>query len=114
MALIDIISKKQLFVDDYLIESMSNCAQVLNRAEKVVDNPVLRPEHPWEGRDVSVENVRWDDDAGQFEMRYTTTQWIVKRGDGEVIVEGECETILVSVPVVLIPIRCRGFDSLQS
>ena len=66
MALIDIASRKQLFVDDYLIESMSHCARVLNRAEKVLDNPVLRPEHPWEGGDVSVADVRWDDEAGQF------------------------------------------------
>ena len=49
MALIDIASRNQLFVDDYLIESMSHCALSMNRAEKVVDNPVLRPEHPWEG-----------------------------------------------------------------
>jgi len=44
MALIDIASQKQLFVDDYLIESTNNCVQVMNRAEKVVDNPVLRRE----------------------------------------------------------------------
>ena len=89
MALINIDSQKQLFVDDYLIESMNNCTQVLNRAEKVVDNPVLRPELPWEGGDVSINNVRWDDEGGQFEMRYTATQWKARRDKKEVVVEGE-------------------------
>ena len=79
MALINIDSQKQLFVDDYLIESMKNCAQVLNRAEKAADNPILRPEHPWEGGDVSINNVRWDDAGGPFEMRYTATQWKARR-----------------------------------
>ena len=49
MALIDIGSQKQLFVDDYLIESMTNARQAMNPADKVENNPVLRPERPWEG-----------------------------------------------------------------
>ena len=93
MALIDIASQKQLFVDDYLIESTSNCTQVVNRAEKVVDNPVLRPEHPWEARHVILDNVRWDDEGGQFEMRYTAPRWEARQGKGEVIVEGEGESL---------------------
>ena len=83
-SVIEIGSRLELFVDDYLIESTNNCVQVMNRAEKVVDNPVLRPEHPWEGRDVGVANVRWDDQGGQFEMRYTATQWEARRGKGAV------------------------------
>ena len=38
MALIDIVSHKQLFVDDYLIESMTNSSRSINRAEKVAHN----------------------------------------------------------------------------
>ena len=91
MALINIASHKQLFVDDYLIESMNHCSQGLDRAEKAVDNPVLRPEHPWEGSDVSVADVRWDEEGGQFEMRYTATGWTARHGKEEVIVEGEGE-----------------------
>ena len=49
MALIEIGSTKQLFIDDYLIESLTDTKQVLNPAQKVDDNPVLRPERPWEG-----------------------------------------------------------------
>jgi hypothetical protein len=89
MALIDISSRKQLFVDDDLIESTTHCAAALNRAEKVADNPVLWPEHPWEGGDVSVASVRWDDDAGHFEMRYRATRFVARHGRDEVVVEGE-------------------------
>jgi hypothetical protein len=89
MALIEIGSRKQFFIDDYLIESMSHCTTVLNRAEKVEHNPIVRPEHPWEGNDVGMGHVMWDDEQGLFTMRYSTTQWAVSQGDGEVIVEGE-------------------------
>jgi len=49
MALIDIESRKQLFLDDYLLESLHNTRPVLNRARKYENNPVLRPDRPWEG-----------------------------------------------------------------
>ena len=43
MALIDIASQKQLFVDDYLIESTRHCVQMVNRAEKVAGNNSSSP-----------------------------------------------------------------------
>ena len=89
MALIDIGSQKQLFVDDFLIESMSNCVQTMNRAEKVAGNPVLRAEHPWEGSHFGVDSVWWDDEAGSFEMRYSTRVWKARRVKDEVIMEEE-------------------------
>ena len=46
MALIDIGSTKQLFLDDYLIESMTNLRQVLNPAVKADNNPSSRPRCP--------------------------------------------------------------------
>ena len=91
MALIDIGSQKQLFVDDHLVESMDHCAPALNRAEKVAENPVLQSEHPWEGGDLTVANVRWEDEAGHFEMRYSATRYTARRGRDGVIVEGERE-----------------------
>lgn len=60
MDLIDIGSQKQLFIDDHLIESLTNCARVVNRAEKVVHNPVVRPEHPWEAHHVILDNVKME------------------------------------------------------
>lgn len=87
MALIDIGSRKQLFVDDYLIESMDHCVKTMNRAEKVPGNPVLRAEHPWEGRHLIVDEVWWDDEAGRFEMRYSARTWVGRRVKDEVLLE---------------------------
>ena len=92
MALIDIASQKQLFVDDYLIESTSHCVPTVNRAEKVAGNPVLRSEHPWEGPHLRVDSVWWDDEAGQFQMRYSATHWQARRVKEEVIMEEAGET----------------------
>ena len=45
-ALIDIGSRKQLFVDDYLIESTSGTNRVSNQAEKADGNPSFGPTNP--------------------------------------------------------------------
>ena len=75
MALIDIGSAKQLFIDDYLIESMTNTEPRLNPALKVDDNPVLRPERPWEGNSVTIggalsRGAFFDEEEGIFKMFY--------------------------------------------
>ncbi|MFN0166111.1 MAG: hypothetical protein ACKV22_06740 [Bryobacteraceae bacterium] len=44
----DIGSRKELFVDDVLIEEMASLSKVVTRPEKFIDNPVLRPDRPWE------------------------------------------------------------------
>ena len=49
MAPIDVGSTRQLFVDDYLIESMTNTRQIMNPAVKVPDNPVIGPSAPGKG-----------------------------------------------------------------
>ena len=40
---------KQLFLDDWLIESQTNVTRRVHPAEKSPDNPVLWPREPWEG-----------------------------------------------------------------
>ena len=70
MALINIASDKQLFADNYLIESLKDARQVMNPAQKLESNPVLWPEKPWEGDYLGVSNV-WFDHADQiFKMWY--------------------------------------------
>ena len=70
MALINIASDKQLFADNYLIESLKDARQVMNPAQKLESNPVLWPEKPWEGDYIGVSNV-WFDHADQiFKMWY--------------------------------------------
>ena len=89
MALIDIGTRKQLFVDDYLIESMGNTRQVMNPAEKVDHNPVLRPERPWEGNDVRLSRVIFDEGDGVYKMWYSAGTFAAKQGEGEITVLGE-------------------------
>ena len=88
MALIEIGSNKQLFVDDYLIESMTNARQVMNPAEKVTHNPIIRPEHPWEGNHLFGYQVIFDKEEQLFKFRYTTNQFTMLEVDGETVVEG--------------------------
>ena len=70
MALINIASDKQLFADNYLIESLKDARQVMNPAKKLESNPILWPEKPWEGDYLGVSDV-WFDHADQvFKMFY--------------------------------------------
>ena len=39
--------RKQLFVDDHIIEHMNGLARVVNQFEKYEGNPVLRADLPW-------------------------------------------------------------------
>ena len=87
MALIDIGSAKQLFVDDYLIESMTNTRQIMNPAEKAENNPVVRPEHPWEGNFVRVGNVFFDEKDQILKMWYGGQKCWARRVNGEIVVE---------------------------
>ena len=61
MAMLDIGSTKQLFIDDYIIESLTNAKQGLNPAVKVDHNPILRQERPWEGDLLDVGKVLFDE-----------------------------------------------------
>jgi hypothetical protein len=88
MALIDIGSTKQLFVDDYLIESMTNTRQVMNPAEKVADNPIIQPDRPWEGNHLFGHQVIYDDADQLFKLRYGANQFTMRRADGETVIEG--------------------------
>ena len=72
MALIDIGSQKQLFVDDYLIESISHARPVLQPAFKPPENPVLKAERPWEGRSIYIKHLFRDESDGLLKMWYET------------------------------------------
>ena len=71
MALIEIGSTKQLFADDYLIDSMRNTRQIMNPAVKVLENPILRAERPWEGAHLALKNVVYDEQDEIFRMWYS-------------------------------------------
>ncbi|MCZ6680672.1 MAG: hypothetical protein O7E52_25860 [Candidatus Poribacteria bacterium] len=82
MAMIDIGKRKQLFFDDYLIESLTNAKQGLNPAVKVDDNPILQPERPWEGNYMRPIKVIFDETAQTFKMWYTASTTTVRLENG--------------------------------
>jgi len=94
MALIDIGSTKQLFVDDYLIESLTNTRQGMNPAQKVEHNPVIRPERPWEGNDVRPSHVMFDEKGQVFKMWYSARTFRAHQGEDEIVVEGEDDSVV--------------------
>lgn len=59
--MIEIGSQKQLFLDDYLIESMTGVERTLNPATKVQRNPVICPDRPWEGNNLHYGCVFYDE-----------------------------------------------------
>ena len=94
MPSIDIGSKKQLFFDDYLIESLSNARQVLNPAIKVDDNPVLRPERPWEGTSMTPNKVIFDPKDQVFKLWYSTSTTTVRLENGKPVPGGAAGLLL--------------------
>ena len=68
MAMIEIGSTKQLFFDDFLIESLTNAKQGMNPAVKVDNNPIIRPECPWEGNFMRPNSVVFDPAEQIFKM----------------------------------------------
>ena len=59
MPMLEIGSSKQLFFDDYLIESLTRATRGLNQAIKV-DEPILQQERPWEGNCMRPQKVIFD------------------------------------------------------
>ncbi len=65
-------TQKQLFIDDYIIESMNNVQKVLNQPEKYPGNPIVKMDQPWEvgtykwpiGRNMTEEEMRMADKQG--------------------------------------------------
>ena len=83
MPMLNIGSTKQLFFDDYLIESLVNATQGLNPAVKVDDNPVIRPERPWEGNFMRPIKVIFDSTDQIFKMWYSSATITVHLENGK-------------------------------
>src|SRR5262249_31546182 len=90
--LIPIGSMKQLFVDNSLIESLSNTRRILNPAEKAENNPIIRPDRAWEGNGVRVSHVIFDEREQQLKMWYGGRTFRARKGEKEILVEGEGES----------------------
>ena len=60
-----------LFVDDYLVADLQQVWRTLNRPSKHPDNPLLKPDRPWEGYlALQPGTVLFDEEEGLFKMWY--------------------------------------------
>ena len=67
--LLDVGTKKQLFIDDLVIDETRGVTRNLNQPAKYVGNPVMIPLYPWEGR-VTLYGTVWNDADGEWRMWY--------------------------------------------
>ena len=95
--LIQIGNQKQFFIDDYLIESLTATRQVLNPAQKVYHNPIVRPEKPWEGNDVRVSKVIYEEEEEIFRMWYSTQNYQARQGQGEIVVDSKGGKLCIAI-----------------
>ncbi|MCK5527668.1 MAG: hypothetical protein KAJ05_11005 [Candidatus Latescibacteria bacterium] len=61
----------QLFVDDHLIAGKENIGRQFHEAERHDRNPVLAPEHPWEGTACMAHGTVVQEPSGRLRMYYT-------------------------------------------
>ena len=47
---LEIGTRKQLFIDDYVVDRTDGVQRTLNQPTKYVGNPGMIPLYPWEGR----------------------------------------------------------------
>lgn len=72
-ALINITIGRQLFVDDFLVESLSNAQRSFHSAEyDEASNPIIEPDQPWEGSFAMPFSggVWWEDDKQRVSLFY--------------------------------------------
>lgn len=80
---IEIGSRKQLFLDDLIIEQTSRISRFMGRPQKYAKNPVIVPDQPWEleeksdtgsdGVQITGQNVLYDAEEKIFKMWYWAT-----------------------------------------
>ena len=73
-ALTHIGTDRQLFFDDYMVESTKHAAFTLNPATKYVNNPVIERDRPWEGETLHYGCVLYDEQEKRFRMWYNTCE----------------------------------------
>jgi hypothetical protein len=64
-------NRKQLFIDDYVVSKISNLQRKLHQPIKYPENPILRPQHPWENLIVQTRNAPfWDPVENVWKLFY--------------------------------------------
>ena len=62
--------KRQFFIDDYLIAAAHNIGYTVHQPRKHVENPIMRPETPWELGHFGINGGTVMLDDGLFRMWY--------------------------------------------
>jgi len=79
---------RQMFIDDFIIAESENITRRLCPVDKHPENPVVRPDRPWEGRlAVPQGSVIYDEQEKLFKMWYTTN--VQSRGEGATFNKGK-------------------------
>ena len=67
---LEISGRRQLFIDDHVIQETRGVTRTLNQPVKYVGNPIIRPVHPWEANSRIYGTVIYDVDQEIFRMWY--------------------------------------------
>ena len=86
-AFLEIGKTRQLFVDSYIIQTLTDARQVLNQARKHPNNPVITQDRPWEGNLIQNGPVLYDGDAKLFKAWYYTGQLFARVTPKETVTE---------------------------
>ena len=73
---VDVGARKQLFLDDYVIDSMQEAQRQLHRPVRYAGNPVIQADRPWEtggGTYLFGGTVLYDEEDRIFKMWYRSS-----------------------------------------
>ena len=63
--------RKELFLDTFALQETLNVERVQHQLQKYANNPVIKPEHPWEFRFISGRSAPyWNPEEQRYEFRY--------------------------------------------
>lgn len=68
---LEVGNRRQLFIDEWIVEETRNLGRTLNQPAKYAGNPLMFPLYPWEGRLELYGTVLREEETGQFRMWYT-------------------------------------------
>ena len=66
---VEIDTKKQLLVDDYVIDKQQGMTRVVQQPNRL-QQPIITADHSWEGKVLEMPTVLWDKDRHIFRMYY--------------------------------------------
>lgn len=61
-------NRRQLLMDDYIIDDWWDCRRTVHKPEKYAGNPLIVPEKPWEGPGPGGGMVLYDEEMGRYRM----------------------------------------------